>query len=193
MVQICSFNFFSSFKLKGYWFKSSEHSKFLNSVNTNTVRKYCTSLLCYYTVQLSHKKLIIYFLFKNFLLQKQCHPIPHPLPFICTCSMPQHRKKDYTAFVCLSLLISLQYDVGGAAVVSHLPPPPSSKILKCLMEQKAASSSLSKAEYLHSVSYSFLEKKPRGPHAPAICCCRTLPIWLSKALVARDSSAVGSG
>ena len=37
LVQICSdfYFYFFYFKLEGYWFKSSEHSKSLNSVNTN--------------------------------------------------------------------------------------------------------------------------------------------------------------
>ena len=38
---------FFYFKLEGYWFKSSEHSKSLNSVNTNKKILHLSSLLLY--------------------------------------------------------------------------------------------------------------------------------------------------
>ena len=57
---------------------------------------------------------------------------------------------------------------------------------------KHANSSLSKVEYLDSVESNFLEKKPRGCHAPCTCCCSTPPTCVSEASVARESTAPGA-
>ena len=101
------------FKLEGYWFKSRKHSKSVNSVKTNKNIVHLFSLLKFNYIT---KKLIIYFLFKNVILQKQYHPIPHPLPFICARSMPQHRKKDCTGKAYLSLSVYLYLLVYGVTI-----------------------------------------------------------------------------
>ena len=49
------------------------------------------------------------------------------------------------------------------------------------------------AEYLHSVAESFLEKNLRGRQPFTSFCWRTLLMWVSEALVVRESSACGSG
>ena len=70
---------------------------------------------------------------------------------------------------------------------------PSRAYLKWRMAVKAASSSLSKAEYFHSVEDNFLEKKPSGRQPFTSRCCRTPPMWVSDASAVKNSSAWCSG
>ena len=81
------------------------YSKSVKSVCTKKKFSHCSSLFQYNYLSKNHSFI---FLCKNFLLQKQYHPIPHPVvPFICACSMPQHRKKYSTSKDYLSLLVYL--------------------------------------------------------------------------------------
>ena len=70
---------------------------------------------------------------------------------------------------------------------------PSSMNLKWQIVEKAASSSLSKAEYLTSVFDNFLEKNDIKAHPPRSHCWRTPPIWESEASAAIETGAFGTG
>jgi hypothetical protein len=61
------------------------------------------------------------------------------------------------------------------------------------MVAKAASSSLSKVEYLTSAGASFLEKKAKGFQPFLTCCCSTPPTCESEASTERERTAFGAG
>ena len=113
---------------EGFWFISTQfltllfisnrkdmgsnpvYSKSVNSVCTNKKLSYLSSLLQYNYL----KKSIIYFSLQKFS-STEIIP-PHPLPFICARSMPQHRKKYSTSKDYLSLLVYLYLLVYGIQI-----------------------------------------------------------------------------
>jgi len=61
------------------------------------------------------------------------------------------------------------------------------------MEENAARSSLSKAEYLTSAEESFLEKNAIGAQEPQTSCCNTPPTCVLEASTATEIGAFGTG
>ncbi len=81
----------------------------------------------------------------------------------------------------------------GLWSVSRRNCRPSRRNLKCLTALNAASSSLSKVEYLVPAPDSFLDYNASGCQLPPASCCSTPPTCVSEASVARESMAFGAG
>ena len=106
----CWFKSVQIFLLEGYWFKSSEHSKSLNTVNTNKKILHLSSLLLYSTI--ISQKINHLFSFQKFSSTEIVPPHSpsttlHMRTFNAATQKKGLHSQSLPVFVGLSLLISL--------------------------------------------------------------------------------------